>query len=120
MGTLNNSRDLPSLAKPKKQTIVNVMKAFGWTGTRQKPIHEREKDPNVLQAGILANGILVSNVARVSNQSFLAELALNTKSATELIEKYFPPLFGQDPQSKRANNCTRPRKSRIRKPSLNE
>ena len=43
MGTLNNSRDRPSLAKPKAQTIVNVMKAFGWTGTRQKPIHEREK-----------------------------------------------------------------------------
>ena len=100
MGTLNNSRDRPSLAKPKAQTIVNVMKAFGWTGTRQKPIHEREKDPNVLQAGILANGILVSNVARVSNQSFLAELALNTKSATELIENIFLRFLGRIPNQK--------------------
>ena len=100
MGTLNNSRDRPSLAKPKAQTIVNVMKAFGWTGTRQKPIHEREKDPNVLQAGILANGTLVSNVARVSNQSFLAELALNTKSATDLIENIFLRFLGRLPNQK--------------------
>ena len=100
MGTLNNSRDRPSLAKPKAQTIVNVMKAFGWTGTRQKPIHEREKDPNVLQAGILANGTLVSNVARVSNQSFLAELALNTKSAPDLIENIFLRFLGRLPNQK--------------------
>ena len=100
MGTLNNSRDRPSLAKPKAQTIVNVMKAFGWTGTRQKPIHEREKDPNVLQAGILANGTLVSNIARVSNQSFLAELALNSKSATELIENIFLRFVGRLPNQK--------------------
>ena len=79
MGTLNNSRDRPSLAKPKAQTIVNVMKAFGWTGTAKSQYMRGKKDPNVLQAGILANGILVSNVARVSNQSFLAEFALNTK-----------------------------------------
>ena len=100
MGTLNNSRDRPSLAKPKAQTIVNVMKAFGWTGTRQKPIHEREKDPNVLQAGILANGTLVSNIARVSNQSFMAELALNTKSVTDLIENVFLRFLGRLPNQK--------------------
>ena len=76
------------------------MKAFGWTGTRQKPIHEREKDPNVLQAGILANGTLVSNVARVSNQSFLAELALNTKSATDLIENIFLRFLGRLPNQR--------------------
>ena len=105
MGTLNNSRDRPSLAKPKAQTIVNVMKAFGWTGTRQKPIHEREKDPNVLQAGILANGTLVSNVARVSNQSFMAELALNTKSVTDLIENVFLRFLGRLPNPKEQKNA---------------
>jgi hypothetical protein len=100
MGTLNNSRDRPSLAKPKAQTIVNVMKAFGWTGTRQKPVHQREKDPNVLQSGILANGLLVSNVARVSNQSFLAEIALDSKSATELIENIFLRFLGRLPNQR--------------------
>ena len=52
----------------------------------------------------MANGTLVSNIARVSNQSFLAELALNTKSATDLIE-IFSPLSGKAPQSKRANKA---------------
>jgi hypothetical protein len=88
------------LAKPKAQTIVNVMKAFGWTGTRQKPVHQREKDPNVLQSGILANGLLVSNVARVSNQSFLAEIALDSKSATELIENIFLRFLGRLPNQR--------------------
>ena len=100
MGTLNNSRDRPSLAKPKAQTIVNVMKAFGWTGTRQKPVHQREKDPNVLQSGILANGVLVSNVARVSNESLLAQLALNTKSVPDLIENIFLRFLGRLPNPK--------------------
>ena len=100
MGTLNNSRDRPSLAKPKAQTIVNVMKAFGWTGTRQKPVHQREKDPSVLQSGILANGVLVSNVARVSNQSFLAEIALDSKSAPELIENIFLRFLGRLPNQR--------------------
>ena len=56
--------------KPKAQTIVNVMKAFGWTGTRQTNTRKR-KDPNVPQE--FWQTALVSNVARVSNQSFLAE-----------------------------------------------
>jgi hypothetical protein len=88
------------LAKPKAQTIVNVMKAFGWTGTRQKPVHQREKDPNVLQSGILANGVLVSNVARVSNQSFLAEIALDSKSAPDLIKNIFLRFLGRLPNQR--------------------
>jgi hypothetical protein len=86
--------------KPKAQTIVNVMKAFGWTGTRQKPVHQREKDPNVLQSGILANGVLVSNVARVLNQSFLAEIALDSKSAPDLIENIFLRFLGRLPNQR--------------------
>jgi hypothetical protein len=76
------------------------MKAFGWTGTRQKPVHQREKDPNVLQSGILANGVLVSNVARVSNQSFLAEIALDSKSAPDLIKNIFLRFLGRLPNQR--------------------
>ena len=72
-----------------------------WLDRNSPKTNTRErKNPNVLQAGILANGTLVSNVARVSDQSFLAELALNTKSATDLIENIFLRFLGRLPNQR--------------------
>ena len=63
-GDLKNERDRPSLSLPKARAVVDVLKAFGWTGARQMPITERETDPNVLQPGVLANGTLSVSLTR--------------------------------------------------------
>ncbi len=86
---LNNERDRPSLSLPRAQPIVDVLEAFGWTGTRQQPIIERETDPNVLQPGILANGTLSMSLTRASDQSPLAELAIAADSPEELLDSLF-------------------------------
>ncbi|QDV26426.1 DUF1553 domain-containing protein [Aureliella helgolandensis] len=86
---LNNERDRPSLSLPRAQPITDVLEAFGWTGTRQQPIAERETDPNLLQPGILANGTLSMSLTRVADQSQLAELALEAPSAEQLLETLF-------------------------------
>ena len=67
LANLNNERDRPSLSLPQARAIVDVLEAFGWKGTRQQPIYHRETEPNVLQPGILANGVLVSSLARASS-----------------------------------------------------
>ena len=87
--SLNNERDRPSLALPRAQTTVDVLEAFGWNGSRQMPIFERATDPNVLQPGILANGLLVQNLSRASHRSELADLAVTTESAESLLETLF-------------------------------
>ncbi|MCA9135643.1 MAG: DUF1553 domain-containing protein [Planctomycetales bacterium] len=87
--SLTNERDRPSLSLPRAQPVVDVLEAFGWTGSRQKPIAQRESDPNVLQPGILANGTLTTSLTRASYQSELAELALNATSVDELVDALF-------------------------------
>lgn len=96
--SLNNERDRPSLALPRAQSSVDVLKAFGWDGSRQKPIYERSTDPNILQPGILANGTLVQALSRAAHRSELADLAVASPSPDRLLEDLFlrflcrPPL----------------------------
>jgi len=94
---LNNERDRPSLSMPRAQPIVDVLKAFGWTGTRQQPIAERETAPNLLQPGILANGVLSMSLTRAADQSELAELAVNATSASELLDSLFLRFLSRYP-----------------------
>jgi hypothetical protein len=78
--SLNNERDRPSLALPRAQAVVNVLEAFGWNGARQKPVFARESESNVLQPGILENGILTQSLSRAFWKSKLADLAVEAKS----------------------------------------
>lgn len=87
--SLNNERDRPSLSLPRAQPIVDVLQAFGWTGSRQKPIAQRDTAPNVLQPGILANGTLTTSITRAADQSVLASLAVNANTAEELVDAVF-------------------------------
>ncbi len=87
--SLNNERDRPSLALPRAQTVVDVLEAFGWNGSRQMPIFERSADPNLLQPGILANGTLVQSLARAAWRSELADLAVQAASPEALLEELF-------------------------------
>ncbi|QDT07080.1 Planctomycete cytochrome C [Rubripirellula lacrimiformis] len=86
---LNNERDRPSLSMPRAQPIADVLEAFGWTGTRQQPIAQRETDPNLLQPGILANGTLSMSLTRAADQSALAQLAIDAASPETLLESLF-------------------------------
>lgn len=89
MGTLNNERDRPSLSLPKARAIADVLKAFGWSGSRQKPIHKREVDANVLQPGILSNGAFSMSLTRASVGSSLSDLALNATDCQTLVDSLY-------------------------------
>jgi len=95
--SLNNERDRPSLALPRAQAAVNVLEAFGWSGSRQKPIFQRETDPNMLQPGILGNGILTQTLSRASWRSELANLAVEAKSPEALLETLFLRFLSRMP-----------------------
>jgi hypothetical protein len=99
LADLNNERDRPSLSLPKARAITDVLEAFGWKGARQQPIMQRNLDPNVLQPGILANGILVTNLSRAANKSDLAELAIDATSPDELVETMFLRILTRKPNS---------------------
>ena len=96
--SLNNERDRPSLALPRAQTTVDVLEAFGWNGSRQMPVFERATDPNVLQPGILANGLLVQNLSRAAHRSELADLAVAAESPEALLENLFLRFLSRLPK----------------------
>lgn len=97
MADLKNERDRPSLSLPDARIIVDVLESFGWTGARQMPRSQREMDPNVLQPGILSNGVLTMNLTRASLNSSLAQLAATTQSAEELVETLFLQILTRRP-----------------------
>ncbi|MCA9270121.1 MAG: DUF1553 domain-containing protein, partial [Planctomycetales bacterium] len=94
---LNNERDRPSLSMPRAQPIADVLEAFGWTGTRQKPIVERETDPNVLQPGTLSNGVLSMSLTRAADQTPLAQLAIDAASPEALLDSLFLRFLARYP-----------------------
>jgi hypothetical protein len=98
MADLKNERDRPSLALPRARVIADVMEAFGWTGSRQMPLSQRETDPNVLQPGVLANGVLSLNLMRASLDSSLANLAVDAQTAEELLDTLFLQILTRSPQ----------------------
>ncbi len=96
---LNNERDRPSLALPRAQTVVDVLEAFGWNGSRQMPVYERSTDPNLLQPGILANGLLAQALSRASWRSELAELAVRAESPEALLGDVFLRFLSRPPRA---------------------
>ncbi|MGC6444789.1 MAG: DUF1553 domain-containing protein [Rubripirellula sp.] len=95
--SLNNERDRPSLSLPEAQPIVDVLEAFGWTGSRQKPISHRESSPNVLQPGILSNGTLSDSLVRAAAGSFLAEIAIEAQDPENLLNRLFVRFLSRHP-----------------------
>jgi hypothetical protein len=98
LASLNNERDRPSLSLPQARAETDVLQAFGWTGSRQKPITERDPNPNILQPGILANGILTSTLTRASHNSQLAQLAVDAHSPESLADALFLRILSRRPQ----------------------
>jgi hypothetical protein len=97
--SLNNERDRPSLALPRSSAVVDVLEAFGWTGSRQKPISNRETDPNVIQPGILSNGLLVAALSRAAKDTELARMAIQTDAPESLIDELFLRILVRHPKT---------------------
>jgi hypothetical protein len=97
--SLSNERDRPSISLPRAQAVVDVLEAFGWSGSRQNPRTDRETDPNALQPGVLANGVLSTWVTRAAHGSELADLAVNARSADALVDSLFLRFYSRLPMA---------------------
>ncbi len=97
--SLNNERDRPSLSLPAARTVADVLQAFGWTGSRQMPVIDRGGEPNLLQPGVLANGVLTDTLTRASVRSELARLALEAESPEALVEELFLRILTRRPKA---------------------
>ncbi|WP_442505345.1 DUF1553 domain-containing protein [Novipirellula sp. SH528] len=95
--SLNNERDRPSLSLPSARAVTDVLQAFGWNGSRAKPISVRDTDANVLQPGILANGTLAMSLSRASVGSELSRLAIEAPSTESLVDTLFLRFLGRQP-----------------------
>ena len=95
---MNNERDRPSLSLPRAQAMTDVLDAFGWTGSRQNPIAKRNTEPNLLQPGVLANGVLTNTLTRAAHGSNLAQLAVDAVSPDELVDALFLRVLTRRPK----------------------
>jgi hypothetical protein len=95
--SLSNERDRPALALPVAQSIVDVLAAFGWRDSRQNPLTVRDETPTPLQPLILANGMVGSRIARLSDDSAMTQLCLGDRPVTELVEAVFLRILTRPP-----------------------
>lgn len=97
LASLSNERDRPSLALPRIQAVSSVMESFGWRGARQDPVTIRDRDPNVLQPAIYANGVMGSWLTRLSDDHGVTRLALEDQPLEALIDRLFLRLLTRHP-----------------------
>ncbi len=98
--SLNNERDRPSLSLPRARVVADVLQAFGWNGSRQKPICVRDTEPNVLQPGVLANGSLSMTLTRASLGSELSNVAIEATSPESLVDQWFLRILCRPPSER--------------------
>ena len=97
MTSMSNERDRPALAMPVNQSIVDVLKAFGWRERRPHPITDRDHEPNLLQPLMMANSMMSSHLVRLTEDSSVTELCLAEGSAEELAEQLFLATLSREP-----------------------
>ena len=95
--SLASDRDRPSLTLAHAETIVGVMRAFGWRPDRSEPLTDRESEANVLQPGLLANGVLGTWVTRLSPYSDLTRIAVEATSPAQLVDEIYLRFLGREP-----------------------
>jgi hypothetical protein len=95
--SLANERDRPSLSLPRARAVVDILEAFGWSGSRQNPRTDREAAPNVLQPGALANSTASVWLTRAAQGSGLADLAVAAPSPEQLVDSVFLRYLGRLP-----------------------
>ncbi|MGH9719138.1 MAG: DUF1553 domain-containing protein [Bryobacteraceae bacterium] len=94
---LSNERDRPALALPIAQSLIDVMSAYGWRQSRQNPATTRDDAPSPMQTLVLANGILGTRIARLSDDSEITTLCLRELPLKELIHETFLRVLSRPP-----------------------
>lgn len=97
--SMSNERDRPALSLPASQTIVNVLEAFGWRGSRQDPLTVREEEPTVLQPAILANGVVGKRISQLSEDSYFTEFSLVEQPLELLVNGLYTQILSRRPSS---------------------
>ncbi len=97
--SLSNERDRPSLSLPFAQPFTSAMQAFGWTGSRQNPINQRESSPNIMQPAMMNNGLLLRDNARLDMVSEFTELARQASSVDGLISDTYHRILTRAPMA---------------------
>lgn len=97
--SLSNERDRPALALPVNQTIVDVLTTFGWRETRPDPLTVRDHEPSALQPLLLANGLMVNRVVRLSEDSAVTELALADQPLGQFVDQLFERILSRRPDA---------------------
>ena len=105
--TMANERDRPSLAMPKIQAVVDALLAFGWRNSRQEPTSHRIEEPNPLQPGVLANGVMGSWLTQLTDDSGLTELCVQADSVQQLTEDLFLRFLTRLPTDEEQQQFTR-------------
>ncbi|MDG2222483.1 MAG: DUF1553 domain-containing protein [Rubripirellula sp.] len=101
--SLSNERDRPALSLPRAAAVAECMEAFGWTGSRQEPTNHRQVEPNVIQPGVLANGLLSIQLTVVADGDHLADDAIAAESVDALVSRLFERFLTRQPtRSERA------------------
>ena len=87
--TLANERDRPSLAMPRMQAVVDVLLAFGWRNSRAEPTSHRIEEPNPIQPGVLANGVMGGWLTRLCDDSEITRMCIDAESPSQLAEDLY-------------------------------
>ena len=101
-----NERDRPSLAKPVAQSIIDVLTTYGWRQSRQNPTTTRADAPSPMQTLLLANGVVGTRIARLSDDSAFTELALKTQPIEALIADTFLRVLNRPPFASETKSAT--------------
>lgn len=104
--TLGNERDRPSLALPRAQAIADTLKAFGWRNSRPEPVTEREEEPNLIQPGVLANGVMGTWLTRLTDDSKLTALAVRDVPLQQLLDDLFLQVVTRKPTDEERERFT--------------
>ncbi|MFT5467203.1 MAG: cytochrome c553 [Verrucomicrobiales bacterium] len=104
--TMGNERDRPSLALPRAQAIADTLKAFGWRNSRPEPLTEREEEPNLIQPGVLANGVMGTWLTRLTDESGLTAIAIRDVSLQQLLDDIFLQIVTRKPTDEERERFT--------------
>lgn len=97
MTSMSNERDRPALSMPVNQSIVDVLKTFGWRERRPNPATDRDHEPNPLQPLMMANSMMSSRLVRLTEDSTITELCLDEGNVEELVNRLFVATLSREP-----------------------
>lgn len=95
--SMANERDRPSLSLPKASAVVNCLEAFGWRASRHSPVTQRATEANLVQPGVVANGPVTTHVTRLTDDSHITQLAIESPTADAFIESLFLSVLTRPP-----------------------